>query len=140
MHHIAAKDKNDRRKKETYDKRHGDSVKFLIFYVPGKNYPPVGHKRTDRKMPQLLRRGQGQTGVEAGNLKKKDKNGQIGPIGYKGLEIYRVYIVQVDKKEPGTEGEHGPQNIRYDKGGGGKGGACAVVSAAIPVCIFGKGH
>jgi hypothetical protein len=75
MHHIAAQDKNSGGKKETYDKGRGNSVKFLIFYVPGKNYPSVGHKRANRKMAQFLGRSQGQAGIEVGDLKKEDKNG-----------------------------------------------------------------
>jgi hypothetical protein len=116
MHQVAAKDKNSGGEKETDDKGHGNSVKFLVFYVPGKNYPPVGHKRANRKMAQLLGRSQGQAGIEAGDLKEKDKNGQIRPVVYKGFEIYRDYIVKVDEKESGTEGKHGSQKIRHDKG------------------------
>jgi hypothetical protein len=91
-------------------------------------------------MAQFLGGRQGQAGVEAGNLKKEDKNGQIRPIGYKRLEIYGGDIIEVDEEEAGTEREHGSQNIRYDKGGVGKGGACTAVPVVIPVCIFGKRH
>jgi hypothetical protein len=140
MHQVAAKDKNYGREKETYNKRHGNGVEFLIFYITGKNYPPVGHKRADRKMAQFLGRSQGQAGIEAGDLEKKDENGQIGPVGYKRFEIYRAQVVQIDKEESETERKHGAQKIRHDKGGRGKGRTCTVVSAMVPVGIFGKGH
>jgi hypothetical protein len=88
VHHAPAYQQYNYGRKKTDNKSHGNSVKFMIFNIPGKDDPSVGHKGTNAKTPQLLRRGQGNPGIEVHNLKNQDKNRQIRPVGNKGFKIY----------------------------------------------------
>jgi hypothetical protein len=91
-------------------------------------------------MPQLLRRRQGNPGIQPGNLEHHNKQGQVGPVGDKGLEVDAAHVVEVYQKETSAEGEHNPKKIGPNHGGCGEGGAGAPVSGAIPNIEFMQGH
>jgi hypothetical protein len=59
----------------------------MILNIAGHNDAPVGHKGTNIETPEFLGGSKGNTRVKIQNLKNKDKNRQIGPVGYKGFKI-----------------------------------------------------
>jgi hypothetical protein len=52
----------------------------------------MGHKRADAETPQFFGGSKGYSGIQFQNLKDKQKNRQIGPIGYKGFKINPAII------------------------------------------------
>jgi hypothetical protein len=71
----------------------------------------MGHKGTDGKPAQFLRRGQRNPGIELHYIENQDENGKVGPVGYKRLEIDDAQVIDVNPEESKTERKHNPYKV-----------------------------
>jgi hypothetical protein len=55
-------------------------------------------------MAEFLRRSQRKSRIEVHDLENKDKDRQIGPIGYEGSEINGMNVIEINQKKSRSEG------------------------------------